>query len=112
MITKIPIHVQASKELSLLEQNKGVRLKALDGSFKKPNPFVSNVHNYNTFTGTKVIEGDSKTQFRIRPQTPKLDMILLQKAQRRQLTKIEPIPVKPAQVKLSASKVQRKKIKI
>lgn len=112
MITKIPIHVQASKELSLLEQNRGIRLKALDGSFKKPNPFVSNAYNCDNFSGTKVIEGDSKTQFRIRPQTPKLDMILLQKARRKQLTKIEPIPVKQNQVKLSASKVQRKKIKI
>lgn len=77
MITKIPIHVQASKELSILENEFGPRSGKL-GALKRPNPFVTNVFPSNkNFTGTKVIEGDQKTQFRIRPQTPKLDMILL-----------------------------------
>lgn len=113
MITKIPIHVQASKELSQLETSFSKKSAGLNGNFRRPNPFVSNAFESNTkFTGTKVVEGDSKTQFRIRPQTPKLDMILLQKAKRKQLSKIEPLPVKVPKLKPIANKVSKKKIKI
>ena len=113
MITRVPIHVQASKELSILENNFGARSGKISGSFKKPNPFITNVFPSNeNFTGTKVIEGDQKTQFRIRPQTPKLDMILLKKAKRKQLTKIEHLPVKMKKVKAVPALIQKRKIKI
>lgn len=113
MITKIPIHVQASQELSLLEQEKPGKLAPMSGMIRKPNPFVSNAYALSSnFTGTQVKEGGGKTQFRIRPQTPKLDMILLKKTQRRQLTKIEPLPAKKVKIKKPANKIQMRKIKI
>lgn len=113
MITRIPIHVQASKELSILENGFGAKNNKIGGAFKRPNPFVTNVFPSNKyFTGTKVLEGDQKTQFRIRPQTPKLDMILLKKAKRKQLTKIEPLPVKIKKLKSIPALIQKRKIKI
>lgn len=58
-----------------------------------------------------MIGESEKTQFRIRPQTPKLDMILLKKAQKKTLSKIEPLPVKATNIKKPRIKVA-KKIKI
>jgi hypothetical protein len=113
MRTKVPIHVQASNELSLLEKEYPARLKPIDGGYRKPNPFASNVFPLSDkFTGTRVVEGDNMTQFRIRPQTPKLDMILLKKAKRKQLTKIEPLPVKQKSIRKPIHKIQMRKIKI
>ena len=113
MITKVPIHVQATKELSMAENKKNIKLKKLGELTRKPNPFASSVFPSNEkFTGTKVMEGDSKTQFRIRPQTPKLDMILLQKAKRKQLQKIEHVPVKQTIIKKPVNTIQKRRIKI
>jgi hypothetical protein len=58
-----------------------------------------------------VIGGDKKTQFRIRPQTPKLDMILLQKAKRKKLDHIEPLPVRQKSIRKPIN-INKRKIKI
>ena len=98
MITKIPIHVQASQELSMLEETKKASFTNFGSRIRKPNPFAIasslpkeeneknyDISQYKNLLGSKIVQGDGKTQFRIRPQTPKLDMILLQKAQRNKL---------------------------
>lgn len=111
--TKVPIHIQASEELALIEKQRPTRVKPLNKINRKPNPFASSVFPSNAkFTGTKVIDGDTKTQFRIRPQTPKLDMILLQKAKRKQLRKLDAKPVRKAVIEKKAPQAQKKKIKI
>ncbi len=111
--TKKPIHIQAIEELEALENQKSKKLAKLGKLNRKPNPFASSVFPSNPkFSGTKVMEGGTKTQFRIRPQTPKLDMILLQKAKRKQLQKITKAPAKKVVVTDSAPKIQKRRIKI
>jgi hypothetical protein len=98
MITKVPIHVQASNELDMFERKRKPNPVQLASRIRKPNPFAGafnkpqiegeknyDVSEYKNLLGSKVVQGDKKTQFRIRPQTPKLDMILLQKAKRNKL---------------------------
>jgi hypothetical protein len=82
----------------MLEETNKARFTNFGSRIKRPNPFaiVSNmpkeeneknydISQYKNLLGSKIVQGDTKTQFRIRPQTPKLDMILLQKAQRNKL---------------------------
>lgn len=112
---KVPIHVQASKEISPIGNNNIYRFNAeLSGKFAS-SAGDGKLKDNSMFSGTKVIGEDNKTQFRIRPQTPKLDMILLKKAKRNKLSKIEQLPKKikePTDSIKTVEKIKTKSLKI
>lgn len=112
MRERVPIHVQASKEVSVLDNNISFDNAANDLNFKKPTAFGKTILKNNTqSSGTQIHGENDKTQFRIRPQTPKLDVILLKKTQKKKLTKIDPVIVKPKNVEMPKLRLG-KKIKV
>jgi hypothetical protein len=68
MREKVPIHVQAFKEVSVLDNNMSIDSTANDLNFKRSNPFGSSkLKNNLQSTGTKIHGEGDKAQFRIRP---------------------------------------------
>lgn len=113
MRERVPIHVQASKELSPLDNPPAFRNTANGYNINSGGVLPSNyLKNNVNFSGTKVKGEENKTQFRIRPQTPKLDMILLKQTKRHKLSKIQPLPIKAKDVNIPKAKITKKRIKL
>ena len=108
---KVPIHVQASKELSPIENNNFYYLNTeINTKYSGPTG-AGAIKDSSKFSGTRVIGEETKTQFRIRPQTPKLDMILLKKTKRNKLSKIEQAPKTTKELTHSTKVVEKIKTK-
>lgn len=73
MGSRVPIHVQAKMELDPTADPEQRDIMAPQARY--------NSYSTQKFTGTKVHGQDDSEQFRIRPQTPKLNMIDLRKKQ-------------------------------